>query len=317
MKKKVSFWKSGILIACVIFIIVVATFSWFVTGPSATLGEMDINVGVATYVQVFDKDANEWVDDLDVPAGLFDSFKEISGNGKTFWAPIYVDDFVHGDYVRYISAFENVSNNSQKYYYEEELSFRSDTIQDVFLDPASYVNAIGNGKISGAVRVAFFEVNGDKETLSFIWAPNSTIDINSEEAVGSVEPYYFYQKTKNFVDPASLEEMATTNDIAIIATGEQPCGYDAMHSFLWTNRLWDEESETWGDLQVFPENPPAVLKFKEADLTTSVDGKTCYEKKLKVRIWIEGHDRECISLISGQRFEIKLKFSVEEENNHE
>ena len=37
-----------------------------------------------------------------------------------------------------------------------------------------------------------------------------------------------------------------------------------------------------------------------------------YKKNLVVRIWLEGHDRECVSLTQGQLFEVVLKFNAQE-----
>jgi hypothetical protein len=63
----------------------------------------------------------------------------------------------------------------------------------------------------------------------------------------------------------------------------------------------------WSNGQKLPANAPAILRLNEL----GEDGN--FYKKIKVKVWLEGHDRECVSLLSGQKFAMKLQFGVQEE----
>ena len=148
--------------------------------------------------------------------------------------------------------------------------------------------------------MAFFELdeNGN-EILKCIWAPNSTVEYSAEtnsfNREGSVETYYYYQMSVNPVDVGTLEE--SNSDVAKISTegtNEAGCGYNQTYKFMWSNG------------QNMPADAPSVLTveaFGEDDY---------YYKSLRVKVWLEGHDRECVSLLSGQKFTIKLQFAAEE-----
>ena len=299
--KKIPIWKNVVVIGAVIVIIIIATFAWFYTGPNGTVGELILHVGKATYVQVSGDSGNSWSEDLDVEIDARAIFKEISGNGSSFFAPVYEVGQTDGGFSMQLVSFDTVEDN--EYYYEQIFDFRANTIQNVHLDSESWVMAVderGNSYIDGAIRVAFFELdeNGN-ETLKCIWAPNSRVEYSAEtnsfSREGSVEPYYYYQISRYPVDTGTLEE--SNSDVVMISTentDESGCGYHPAYKFMWTNG------------QSMPADAPAIL---------TVDGSgedNHYCKRLKVKVWLEGHDRECVSLLSGQRFTMKLRFAAQE-----
>ena len=81
--------------------------------------------------------------------------------------------------------------------------------------------------------------------------------------------------------------------ISTAGTDQNGCGYNAAHRFMWTNG------------ENMPSNAPSILKLDVAG------EDNLYYKKMKVKVWIEGHDRECVSLLSGQRFAMKLHFDAQ------
>ena len=297
--KKIPVWKNVTLILATLVIIMVATFAWFYTGPTANVGTISVAVGNARYIQVSGDLGNNWSEELDVEVGVNNKFKEISGDGNSFFAPVYDVLETENGYSAQLISFDEV--NEDELYYEQILDFRADSIQNVYLAPESSVTAIGsNGYIDGAIRIAFFEIDGDgNETLKFIWAPNSMVEYsyesNSFNRNGSVEPYYYYQKTLNPVDTADLTE--SNDDINVISTDgtdEFGCGYDEDNRFMWTNGA------------NMPENAPSVLTVDASD------EDELFRKRIKVKVWLEGHDRECVSLLNGQRFTMTLKFTAQE-----
>ena len=300
--KKIPVWKNVILLVSVLVVIMIATFAWFITSKEAAMVSTMVHVGKASYLQVSGDEGNSWSEDLDLEIGVNDNFKEISGDGRTFFAPVYdvVGDFDTG-YSTQIVSFNTVTESEK--YYEQIFEFRTDVEQDIYLSPESSVTSVseqGNAYIDGAIRVAFFELDANgNETLKCIWAPNSAVQYsaatNSFTREGRVEPYYYYQKSAKPVDSATLN--STTSDLAVISTAgtdANGCGYNQAYKFMWSNG------------QKLPKNAPAILRMDEL----GEDGNIY--KKLKVKVWLEGHDRECVSLLSGQKFTMKLQFGVQE-----
>ncbi len=306
--KKMPVWKNVVMIISAIFVVVIATFAWFTYGPRALADSLVARVGRATYIQISGGGGGLWKEDLSLPISLDRKFKEISGNGKELYAPVYEDAETasgSGVYTKIIKNFKPVDTDC---YYEQELSFRSNETQEVYLSPESYVRTwepLEGYRIDGAVRVAFFEIDKDgEENLCYVWAPNSKVEYSAEtysyKEDGSVEPYYYYQTSTVFEDSRSLTK--STPNVAVISTENTDvngCGY--ADRFMWTNG---------GHL---PENAPYVVKFEEEDLAE--DG--IYYKKIKIKVWIEGHDRECVNLLSGEKFIVMLKFITPEGEKYE
>ena len=304
--KKIPIWKNIVLIISVLVVIIIATFAWFVTGPWAELWGLDVDVKGASFIQISSDGGESWMEDLNLEVGLNDRIKEVSGNGKTLYAPVYdVAQTSDGGLTPVISKFELVDNTEK--YYEQIVSFRADANYDVYLAPTSYVSAVSgeeNSYIAGAIRVAFFELDeNDNETLKCIWAPNSTIEYsaqtNSFTKDGNVEPNYYYQTSPVPVDVNDLTEDATDPNVAKIPTGDpesseeiSACGYDAAHRFMWSS---GEE---------LPVNAPSLLTLQLAE------GEALGDKRMKIKVWLEGHDRECVSLIAGQKFTMKFEFTA-------
>ena len=309
--KKIPIWKNVALIVAVLFMFMVATLAWFYKGPRSTISDMTVSVGRATYVQVSGGGGGLWKEDLTLPISLDRKFKEISGDGTNLYAPVYADaetEVGSGVYVKTLAKFKPVDTDC---YYEQILKFRSNELEELFLSPTSYVKsyeAFQGDYISGAVRVAFFELDKEgNETLRYIWAPNSKTEYSAETESfteeGSVEPYYFYQRSTRYQATADLTS-SSVNVLAISteSSDENGCGYNATYKYLWSNG------------KNLPKNAPYVLKFTESDLDAKDE---LYYKSIKVKIWIEGHDRECVSLLSGEKFIVMLEFTTPEGEHYE
>ncbi len=300
--KRIPVWKNVVLISSILVVFVIATFAWFYKGPQADVDEFIAHVGEARYIQVSGDNGNNWSDNLDMEIGVNRRFKEISGDGISFFAPVYdVVENTDGGFSKEIVSFNQV--NGSEFHYEQTLDLRADAIQEVYLAPESCITSVeprGNSFIDGAIRVAFFQLdeNGN-ETLKFIWAPNSTVEYSAQTNAftrdGSVEPHYYYQKSLTPVDADALEE--TNDDVAIVSTegtDEAGCGYNQEYKFMWSNG------------QNMPANAPSILTVDTAGEDNHFYGK------IKVKVWLEGYDRECVSLLSGQKFTMKLQFTAQE-----
>lgn len=304
--KKIPIWKNIVLIISFLVVIIIATFAWFITAQWGEVIGMDVDVKNASYIQISSDDGETWTDNLDIEIGLNDRFKEVSGNGTSFFAPVYdVQDTPSGGMIPVITTFEEVKDTEK--YYEQVFSFRADTYHDLYLAPESFVSAATGHEdsyIAGAIRVAFIELDqNDRETLKCIWAPNSTIEFSAETnsftKEGKVEPNYYYQKSTTPVDVSSLTDNTINYHVAKIPTGTDgetdtipECGYDAKYKYMWSSE---------GEL---PLNAPILLSVG------SDEGTEPEVKRMKIKVWLEGHDRECVSLLSGQRFTMKFEFNA-------
>ena len=308
--KKLPLWKNIMLIISIWVVIIVATLAWFTTGPRAEVDEMALNVSQSSYIKI-SAENGDWSGDLDMDVGVNANLKEISGDGTRFFTPVYdVVEKADGGYTSTIIGFEEVEDTSL--YFEQTLVFQADADFDLFLAPGSTVTAIPNaadGRIDGAVRIAFFELdNNGNETLKCIWAPNSKVEyVPGTDTFldnGNVETDYYYQKTLTVVDHDDLQNPAENLNIGWISTAdpENPgavleCGYDETNKFMWS----------CGD--VLPDNAPSMLT-----ITRNPD-EMLTTKKMKVRVWLEGYDRECVSRLSGQKFTMSFHFNAEMRNN--
>ena len=302
--KKIPLWKNIALIFALIVTIIIATLAWFYNDHRGVVN-LNVQVGEASYVQISGDGGNNWSDDLEIGIGVNQTFKEISGDGTTFFEPVYeVKENSEGKLASQIVSFVKLEDTNK--YYEDTFEIRSDLTQNIYLAPESFVAAIDDareGNINGAIRVAFLELDeNDNERLIYIWAPNSKTeylyDSNTFTKEGNAEETYYYQKSVRPVDANA--QISTGNDIAVIHTSGtgasdscSGCGYDAQHKFLWSCG------------QELPENAPALLKIEVPE------GAAFGYKKMKIRVWLEGHDRECVNLLGRQKFTMNFQFNAE------
>lgn len=302
--KKIPLWKNIVLIFSLIVTIIIATLAWFYNDHRGTVN-LDVQVGEASYVQISGDGGNNWSEDLEIGIGVNQNFKEISGDGTTFFEPVYeVLENSEGKLASQIVSFQQVTDKEK--YYEQTFEIRSDLSQNIHLAPESFVTALDDereGNIDGAIRVAFFELDeNDREKLIFIWAPNSKTEYlygtDTFTKEGNVEETYYYQRSVRPVDVNS--QVATGSDVAVIHTNGSGasnscsgCGYDATHKFLWSCG------------QDLPENTPALLRIDVPE------GAEFGSKTIRIRVWLEGHDRECVNLLGRQKFTMNFQFNAE------
>lgn len=307
--KKRTIWKNIILIASAWIIIIAATLAWFVFGRTGTVDELKLNVGEASFVQISGDGGGSWSDSIDIEIGVNKVLKEMSGNGIELFTPVYeVVEKPTGGFVPTITAFKTVQDKT--YYYEQVFDFRTDSDYNLYLSPQSYVSAVReteDAQIVGAIRVGFYDLDEEgNEELLYIWAPNSQIEFSQATGAfnmeGSPEAYYYYQTTETPVDMSTLEgDEENPNVVKIPATVQEGsnscsgCGYNAEHKFMWSCG------------KHLPEDAPQLLEFKLGDQQVA-------EKRIKIKMWLEGYDRECVSQTSGQRFTMHFEFHAEKEN---
>ena len=346
--KKIPLWKNIALIAAVFVMLVIATFAWFYNGPKASANDILVKVGDARYLQIFDPNNPEdplWNNNLVVKIDGANNFKEISGDGVELFTPNYTTDYEtvavepedkEGETPSVsetpktklalrtkLVSFDNIRNfddpsvwasapadgklPQSKYFYQEVLNFRADNNDPVLLTSESFVTAVGEARIDAALRIGFFELDEDgNETLRLIWAPNSNVryDKNTGSFYNSntAEAFYAYQRSDKLSD---VIKIATNQKLRGVADLESrvPLGEgETAPKFMWSDEIAIEGRDEMG--QNLPENAPSIFTWGKAD------ENGIFYKNVKVKIWLEGHDEECVSQLIGQKFRIMLKFTI-------
>ena len=65
----------------------------------------------------------------------------------------------------------------------------------------------------------------------------------------------------------------------------------------------------WSCGEHLPNNAPSVLSISVPE------GEKFGYKRMKIRVWLEGYDRECVSQIGSQKFTMNFQFNAQEANN--
>lgn len=230
--------------------------------------------------------------------GFSSSTVDITGDGINMFSPMSIDETNNPTGFQGAVA---VDENGAGDFIDIDLMFRTTSKMNVYLNGESYVspanvnlggNMFGNFSrdyIAGATRVAFIEVTDDANTgeeeyaLKMIWAPNpsyqltkSTGGIYTFTASGTRETYYYTQ----YEEGEYVQKEYTAKDFATSKFVAGSTGADI--------------SDGGNSAVLFSTDPSA--------------GEFDY-KKMKIRIWFEGTDREASEALAGGKVAAKLKFT--------
>lgn len=277
-----EFWKRFVIVDGLVVILIVSVFAWFIMADVASVTSLDQQVSDAGYIRISDDGGVNWHNGLDIDLGSAGIIREMSGDGLDLYTPVYD---ING-----IIGYEKSSD--LQYCIEKEFLFETDMTHNLYLGESSFVMpADVNGNISaegnfsrdyiaGAVRVGFFNVSADGELEPvYIWAPCSAIQYADGvvTANGAVEDVYRYQTG---TDMQSVHE---------IVTGGAANGISDDGSFVWGTPAQD--------------GVKSLLNFEVNDTAP-------IQKKLVVRVWLEGHDRECVKALHNGNFKMYFDFET-------
>ena len=205
--------KMTVLLLSLIVMVFVGSLAWFTFGTKAYADGLGVRAkadgvqvswdGVNYYDNLTATDKSQVVDSVRGMSYFYNPddnnspeiLKLISGNGLNFFEP-YVNRrtgqvFMSADGTSY-EGIEVNDSNSEGRYIDVPLYFRSTTERAVYLAGDSRVEPkytssrmsdygdFSKDHISAASRVAFLDE--DKENCSFIWAPNSNVELKESEA---------------------------------------------------------------------------------------------------------------------------------------
>lgn len=289
---KKNILKKTLIIFSLFVVLAVATYSWFVFNDRSDLGNLEMAVTDAAYIKVSKDEGLTWENNLDLDLGTIVSLRETTGDGITFYEPVY-------DGVDRISGY--VQSANENVYFESVITFKTDRTQSLYVTDESFIipadsdsdtknkSEFGNYSkdyIAGAIRVVFFELTEDGDyNPVFVWVPNPEIQYNSKDNTvaenGTVEEYYSYYAKVGEEEP----------DFVKIMTNGQSSGVS--------------DSLVWGSLEQDGIKP--VLTF-DKETESGTDGSIT--KKIAIRVWVEGTDRECVRALYEGKFKMYFKFQA-------
>lgn len=305
------------LIAIIVSIFVFS-YAWFVHESDSNVEGVNIGTAKTNNILISEDGNQGWGDSFNIDVGEGFRFNnEVTSDGINFYKANLKDEYgtplsftnatLNEDYLEFDVWFKN--DSSVKLFLEEDSSVTPECgtkKEDLVLTPGSdkkiddIVRASAYGDfsrdlIAGAVRVAFIRYIFNEETNSFeledkpvlIWAPNKTYEITENDGwfTANVESTnsqsYKYIKVEN---SSTFREKDLDN-------------------------LKDDISASY-DTKMANGDPVLV----------SIDTEDGLEKKagLKVRVWVEGNDRDAVSALKGGIFKINLSFVgiTKEENTN-
>ena len=309
MKKNFKFFNL-ILVVFILLLAISSTFAWFFINKQIEVeygSEIVCEAGTSLEVSLlegFDVDNNLelWSEYSSYVKyiGKEAKIEDITGDGMNLYRPtgIETDPDTKELYPGGLSTANKIDDSGFGDYIELELKFRSTSEMNVYLSGESIVEPIDSsdtnrnifGKfskdfIAGAIRVAILEKNDDgSEELKMIWAPNPNIELIKEDNIyeledeeGTIETYYYYKYDEN--ENKILKYKVSSEDYA--------------------NKLFVIGSTNTTEAMV--NNSPILTS-----INSSVD--QIVEKRIIIRVWFEGTDREADQALSGGQVKVNLKF---------
>ena len=304
------------LIAIVVSIFVFS-YAWFVHEENSNLEGVSIGTAKTNNIMISSDGNQDWGNTFNIDVGEGFRFNnEVTSDGIKFYKANLKDEYgnplsftnavLNEDYIEFDVWFKN--DSSVKLFLEEDSSVTPEcgtNKEDLVLVPGSdkkiddIVRASAYGDfsrdlIAGAVRVAFIKYNFNAETDSFelednpvlVWAPNKSYEITENDG-------WF------------------TADVE--STNSQSYKYIKVYD---SNTFYEEDLDNLKDVI----SASYDTKMANGDpILASIDTEDGLEKKagIKVRVWVEGNDRDAVSALKGGIFKINLSFVgiSKEENN--
>ena len=282
-----------VALLCSVVALTSVSYAWFTMGNTGSVNEIDVKVGAADGMQL-SVDASSWKSEITV-----DELKGITTNQMLEGVeimPVSTDgsvtngalSFFEGQLTSKGDAVLGLSTTS--HYMMFDLYVKVDNKYPLQLASGSTVTGVSAKPVHYATRVAFVDLgcdetndpdtskglDGDGVESSFIWEPNA--DIHTDAA-------------QNQYKVSANQKIASYNAISGI-TGESPV---ANGFYATTTKSISSNLQT------------SVNGFDGAKDILQLEAGT---NKVRVYIWVEGQDVDCLNDVSGTTFKTKLDFSI-------
>lgn len=287
----------------------VFSYAWFVYDEETNVTGVSVGTAKTNNVQISNDGVGGWGSTLNIDVGedfMFDN--EVTSMGMSFYKAATKDS--EGNPIGFVLATAN------KDYLDFDLWFKNDSPISLFLEensivypecgteeskliydssnPSANINDIvrisaygdfSRDLISGAVRVAFIEYLYDEETDTYtldtspnlVWAPNPGYEIVLEG-----DHFFADLNSTNSQNYNYIKVFSTTN--------------------FAQNRVNNLKDNVNASYNTRSSNGDPIL--------LTIDTVPGVEKKagLKIRVWVEGNDREAIQALKGGLFKFNLSF---------
>lgn len=295
------------LIAIVVSIFVFS-YAWFVHESNSYLEGVNIGTAKTNNILISEDGIEGWGNSFNIDVGEGFRFNnEVTSEGINFYKANLKDEdgnplsftnaILNEDYLEFDVWFKNDSSvklflDKDSFVYPECGTTKDDLIlypgSDKKIDDIVRASAYGDFSrdlIAGAVRVAFIRYNYNTETDKFelestpslVWAPNKGYEITESDGWYS----------------ASIDSKNSQNYKYIKVNSSNSFSEEDVTNLLDVIHASYDEKMANGD--------PVLV---------SIDTEDNLEKKvgLKVRVWVEGNDRDAVSALKGGIFKINLSF---------
>jgi hypothetical protein len=289
-----TFYKLMIIIAA----LGVATYAWLTNTTEFDVNQLSITTLAYTDIEMSLDNGVTWGSRLDI--GIDENFafeNDVTGNGITLYKATLKDSdgypitfataIANEDYLDFDIMFRSVANVTIFLEKNSSIQPYAGTTEPLLIgslvDRKSSFGDYSRDLIAGAVRVSFIEYDYTTEfvlnnNLKLTWAPNPSY-------------HMIYDNGDYLADIDSL--VVQDYDYINVVSGE----FDSLirHPYLKDNIKADHETKNaFGDFELTKMN--TVIN----DYNTS---------KIKIRIWVEGNDRDAVVALKGGLFKIDLRFT--------
>jgi hypothetical protein len=295
IKKKL--WDTLYKLVFITGALLVASYAWFTSGTQVEGPGLTIKTQAYTDIEL-STDGTTWYHQLDI--NIPDDFifaSDVTGDGLAFNRPLTKD--TNGYPLTFASAVANFD------YLEFDIYFRSAVELSVFLEKNSEVrpaagileadligtevthkSSFGNYSrdlIAGATRVSFIKHNYVDSSFvigtepSMVWAPNKSYHMTLSDNVYSANINSSTTQNYNYIQVSGGVETGTARPI----------------------NLKDNINADFTSKNAFGDFDIAKLNNLIGDY---------YVAKTKIRVWVEGNDREAVIALKGGLFTLNFGF---------
>lgn len=306
-KLKKTLIKNLITLSIVGICMVSVTFAWFVLDNKGKTEQISVSTFGVDGMDISDSYDGEYSSEVSIESPHTLDFKAISGNGIDFYLPqletytglpktnddgSWILEKAQGevdyqvaanvDYAEYDLFFKGTSPKELFLHYDSVVSPLCTDI-DAHPERKSYFGDFSKDYIAGATRVAFFDVqtdsnNNEIETLKYIWVPNSEFCLRN-----------------------------TGNGYKMI-TDKADSNWQKELAYEYYNGSSLKELSDFTNVKTVIENP---FENDEAiPLLTLKKNHDIFEGHLRIKVWVEGTDREASSPLAGGGFSSNFKFTT-------
>lgn len=317
MKKNKKILTAFLMLIVTAVTLTTASYAWFSSNTSVSLGDLNVNVTAANGIQV-SLDAQNWKATLDlstitaqtaatdevndlyadntnqVPTEV-SPVSTVGTNGATGIFRMYSGEFTEGDSSKLTTALLTDTKGTTGKYIAFDLFVKSATDEDIYLNTGSGVTTLGESTgLENAVRVGFLN-KGTDTTNNAATARTLAGDSDAEGALDGEQ--VIWEPNSNSHTAVVISSGVAEDGASLSYSGVKAAGtglaINSSTSFSEVTTLKTQATITAGTNKVF------AIK---AGIT-----------KIRVYIWLEGQDVDCednASLGTGFTTSIRLMKQV-------